>query len=342
MTGSPLSPIHLAAGARRPAGSLAVADYGDVAGELAALRTAAGLYEPGDAALLRLEGPDTRRWANGQFTANFRDLAPGRLAQAAMVDDKARVQGFLDGWLLAPDRLLAVLQGVSVEAFTTRYEKYIIFDDVEQSDLTGELLVLTMQGPGSAEALAGAGLPVPAVEGAHVDFEGVVVGRRARSRAGGFDLVLPLEAAVGTWSRLVAAGARPVGEAAMEAARIEAGLARYPVDVGEKALPHELRVVDRMCSFSKGCYIGQEVVNRVDVMGQVAKKLWGLELAALPEPRTPVELDGQVVGHTLSAAWDGDRVRALAMLRRAAWTDGLGVVVQGIGVATVHDLPVAK
>lgn len=334
----------LAAGARFAPrdGAEVLVDYGDPAAERAALRGGAGLATRPDWGVLQLEGADTRRWSNGQFTNNLRDLTPGRLVQCAMVDDKARVQGFLDGWLVAPDRLLVVLQGVTVEAFTARYERYIIFDDVEQTDLSAEFAALTLQGPEAGAVLGRAGLPVPAAEGEHAEAGGVRVGRRARSVAGGFDLLVPRAEVAALAGRLLDAGARAVGEDALEAARIEAGLARYPVDVGEKALPHELRIVDRMCSFNKGCYIGQEVVNRVDVMGQVTKKLWGLELDAVPPLRSAVMLDGQPVGVTLSAARDGDRVRALGMLRKAAWQDGLTVQVEGVGPAVVRDLPVVK
>lgn len=343
MTASPLRAAHLARGARLAErdGAEIVLGYGDVDAEVAALRAGAGLAELAFP-VLSLQGSDARRWANGQFTNRLRDLPPDRLVQCAMVDDKARVQGLLDAWCPAEDHLLLTLQGVGVARFTERYEKYIIFDDVEQEDRSDDLRVLTVQGPSAAAVLAAAGLPAPPAEGEAAVADGVRVGRRARSRAGGYDLLVPTGALAAVWARLVDAGAVPVGDDALEVVRVEAGLVRFPVDVGEKALPHELRIVDRMCSFEKGCYIGQEVVNRIDVMGQVAKKLWALELDAVPAPGSALTLDGNPVGHTLSGVMDGGRARVLAILRKPAWAEGTVVQVEGVGPATVRDVPVGK
>jgi len=302
-------------------------------------RTGAAVLALPQRHVLDLVGPDARRWANGQLTNNVRALPVGRLNQHAMVDDKARVQGFVDVWCLADQHLRLVTEDVTPEEFSNRYEKYIIFDDVELSDLGGEYAVLAVQGPQAGRVLAAAGLPDPGEEGAFVDAAGVLVGRRARCRAGGVELLVPSAGVDALRGRLLAAGATPVDEAAAEVARVEAGLPRWPVDMGEKALPHELGVVPRMCNFEKGCYIGQEVINRIDVMGQVAKKLWGLELAAVPPAGSVIRADGAEVGVTRSAVQDGGRVMALAMLRKAAWSPGREVEVDGVGPARVVELP---
>ncbi|MFN9958614.1 MAG: hypothetical protein ACK55I_36445, partial [bacterium] len=89
----------------------------------------------------------------------------------------------------------------------------------------------------------------------------------------------------------------------------------------DKSLLHELRLVPTHASFEKGCYIGQEVINRIDVMGQVTKKLWGLELPedALLPGGSEVRRGDESVGVTFSSARFDGRVRALALLRRSAW-----------------------
>lgn len=307
--------------------------------DVSPFRTGAALLPLPQRQVLDLVGPDARRWANGQLTNNVRALPVGRLNQHAMVDDKARVQGFVDVWCLGDAHLCVVTEDVTPEAFAARYEKYIIFDDVELTDVSADWAVLALQGPATGAVLAAAGLPDPGAEGAFVEVDGLRVGRRARCRAGGVEILVPAGGVDALAARLVAAGAVPVDAEAAEVARVEAGYPRWPVDMGEKALPHELRVVERMCNFEKGCYIGQEVVNRIDVMGQVTRKLWGLELAVRPPPGSVVRLDGNEVGVTRSAVQDGDRVRVLAMLRKAAWTPGLTVQVDGAGPAQVVDLP---
>lgn len=314
-----------------------------------AARTGAALLDLTDRGVMRFVGPDARRFCNGMFTNNVRNLPLDHLNSSAMVDDKARIQGLLDLWHHAPDTFDAVLEGVTPEVFTARYEKFIIFDDVELTDRSEETALLSVQGPACDAVLTRAGLPVPAPAGptppgACVHDGEWVIGRRARCVAGGVDLLGPTAEARAMWARLLAAGAVPIDDDAVEQLRVEVGHARWPVDMGERAIPHELRLVERMCNFEKGCYIGQEVINRIDVMGQVQKKLWGLTIpqiapARIPPPQTPVMFEGNVVGHTLSGVPEGDGARILAILRKAVWTPGLVVEIEGIGPAVVSDLP---
>lgn len=314
--------------------------------EVARVRAHAGLFDlaacsPAGAGVLTFVGPDARRFCNGMFTNNVRNLPVGRANQNAMVDDKARVQGLHDLACLAEGHFRATLEGVSVETFVARYEKYIIFDDVELTDLSDAWRVLSVQGPAAAAVLADAGLPVPAAEGDVLslgdDPTGATVTRRARSVAGGFDLCVPVAEVEALRARL---GLRFCDGATLERLRVEAGLVRWPVDMGERALPHELRVVPRMCSFEKGCYIGQEVINRIDVMGQVTKTVWGLAGTALPEPGTEVRMGADAVGTVLSGVQEDGYTRALVLLRKAAWQPGLAVDAGGVPMA-VSDLPFA-
>ncbi len=352
---SPLFAAHGLAGATfvESEGWLVPASFGSVVDECAAVRTAAGLYDLADHGVVSLVGPDARRFCNGMFTNNVRDLAVGRGNASAMVDERARVQGLLRLYHTDADTFLAVLEGVTPEAFEARYGKYIIFDDVELTDLSDKLGVLSVQGPEAAAVLGRAGLPVPEGEGAVVsvepqNVESLHVATNARSVAGGFDIVAPREALPSLWAALLAAGApsgcRAVGLDAREVLRIEAGLPRWPADMSDKSLIHELRLVPTHASFEKGCYIGQEVINRIDVMGQVVKKIWGLEMGedAVPPTGAEVKVDDAVVGTVLSGAREGTRVRVLALLRKSAWEPGKVVSVHAgdrVVPATVYDLP---
>ncbi|MFZ5475535.1 MAG: YgfZ/GcvT domain-containing protein [Myxococcota bacterium] len=341
---SPLFAACGAAGARflEVDGWLLPADFGDRDAEVDAGREGAALLDLAPAGVVQLVGPDARRFCNGMFTNNVRDLVPGRGNRNCMVDDRARIQGLLDLWCVAADTFLAVLDGVTPEAFEARYGKYIIFDDVELTDRSDELGVVSVQGAGAGGVLARAGLPAPA-EGFEA-VEEVRVARRARARAGGWDVIAPKAAMPALWEGLRAAGARPAGWDAQEALRIEAGLPRWPADFGDKALLHEMRLVQAAGAFDKGCYIGQEVINRIDVMGQVNKKIWGLRMAedAIPPVGAEVRLAGEPVGTTLTGARDHGVARVLAMLRKQAWTPGVEVeVVAGERTvrAVVSDLP---
>lgn len=342
---TPLFAAHGAAGAEfaEQGGWLLPTRFGPVGPEAAAFREAAALCDLADHGVVSLTGPDARRFSNGMFTNNVRAMPVGGGNRNAMVDDKARIQGLLDLYCVAPERFLAVLEGVTPEAFEARYGKYVIFDDVELADESDALGVVSVQGPAAADVLGRAGLPVP-TESVHVAVDELRVARRDRCLAGGYDVIAPRDALPALWEGLVAAGARRAGFEAQEIVRVDAGLPRWPVDFGEKSLLHELRLVPTHGAFDKGCYIGQEVINRIDTMGQVTKKLWGLEMGedALPPAGAEVRIGGDVVGATLSGARDGGRVRVLAMLRKAAWTPGAEVqVVAGdrAVAAVVRDLP---
>ncbi len=310
--------------------------------EVAFARAEAGVFA-GPVGVLTFVGPDARRFCNGMFTNNIRNLPVGRSNQNAMVDEKARIQGLLDVACLgdAPEtggHFRVTLEGVTVERFLARYEKYIIFDDVELTDVSDQWRVVTVQGPRATERLLAAGLPIPADEGEVLSLGGDLtagtVTRRARSRAGGFDVCLPTDGSTAWVERLGELG----DPATLERLRVEAGLVRWPVDMGEKTLPHEMRIVPRMCNFEKGCYIGQEVINRIDVMGQVQKQVWGLVCSTLPEPGTEVRSGDDVVGSVLSGVQEDGFARALVLLKKSAWVPGLGLDAGGIPV-TVSDLP---
>ena len=344
-------------------GALVADRFRDVVAECAAGREGAALLDRSLAGIVSMVGRDARRFCNGMFSNNVRDLPPGHSTRAVMLDEKGRVQGQLEVWCLAADHLLIALEGVKPEAFIARYDRFIIADDVEQEDLSEQLSVLSVQGPQAAEVLARAGLPVPerrdpGVHGAiqpvaqlggagEADLAGAVRAVwRARSAAGGYDVLAPRGRLVEVWEALRSAGAIPAGLEAQEALRIEAGLARWPVDMGERALLHELRMVESYANFNKGCYIGQEVINRIDVMGQVNRRLYGLELGidAIPPAGASVYLPGgeEPVGQVGSGAREGRRVRALAVLRKAAWTPGLAVEIRAgdrSAPATVCELP---
>jgi len=343
---SPLFAAHGLAGVTfvESAGWLVPASFAGVPAECAAVRTGAGIYDLADHGVMGLVGPDARRFSNGMFTNNVRDLPVGRGNASAMVDDKARIQGLLRLYHTDAEAFLAVLEGVTPEAFEARYAKYIIFDDVELTDRSEELGVLSVQGPEAAAVLGRAGLPVPEGPGATASVEALLVATHARSVAGGFDIVAPRDALPALWAGLLGAGATPVGLDAREILRIEAGIPRWPVDMSEKSLLHELRLVPTHASFEKGCYIGQEVINRIDVMGQVTKKIWGLDMGedAIPPVGAEVRVGDDVVGLTLSGAREGGRVRVLVLLRKAAWEVGKPVTVHAgdrAVPATVSDLP---
>jgi tRNA-modifying protein YgfZ len=308
--------------------------------ELTAARERAVWLPLGPAAAVTLVGPDARRFCNGMFTNNARDLAPGHVQRTAMVDDRARIGGFLDLLCLQEASFLAVLDGVGVEAFLERYEKYVVFDDVTLGVEAGRVLG-SVQGPAAAACLREAGLAAPA-PGRFTEVDGLTVYASRRSPAGGFDVLAPAGEAHpglvvgGPHRRLtaLAAQARPIDAGAAEALRVLAGRAAFPADTGDKRLPHELGLREELLSFDKGCYLGQETINRIDVMGDVKRILAGVQIhpgdaaAEDPPPGAEIAAGGAKIGALTSpvglpdGGWFG-----LAVVRRPHDAPGTSVVV---------------
>jgi folate-binding protein YgfZ len=220
--------------------------------------------------VVALKGPDARRFANGMFTNNVRDLPVGAHQFSAMTDDRGRLQGLMDLVCVEQDRFVLALEGMTAEAFEATYGMFIVFDDVELSRPDASLHVV-QGGPATL------GWPSPRVAGAReVLVEGQLPDWLAELPE------LPADA--------------------LDAERIAAGWPRFPDDASDKQLPHELNLRDTHLHFEKGCYRGQETIHRVDVMGQVRKGLVGLQLAEVLPVGAPVRVDGQEVGRLGSSA----------------------------------------
>lgn len=356
MKKTPLFPQHLARSAATEVYEdwLLPAHYGDVDAEVRAARAGAVVFDlaPVEKALLSGAGPEVRRFCNGMFTNNIKKMAPGQGNRSAMCDDRGRVQGLLDLYCLTDSSFLAVLDGVSAEWFEKRYQMYAMLEDIELTTMAEEPWVLSVQGPEAATVLARLGLPVPAGDHDHAEVPaaeglGLRVCRKDRTGLGGFDLLVPTSALQTTFEALIAAGARPAGQAALEALRVRAGRARWPVDGTDKSMVHELRYNLDCCAFDKGCYVGQEVINRIDVKGQLTKRLMGVVLGedALPPAGAEVVLGEEVVGTVSSAARVLGRPLALAVVRKSAWEPGTPVLVRAgdrAVPAVISDLPFAE
>jgi folate-binding protein YgfZ len=291
----------------------------------------AGLMDLCATGTVVLEGPDARRFCNGMFTNNIRAMQPGEGNRSAMCDDRGRVQGLLDLYCTGPDRFEGVLEGVDTAWFEGRYEMYIVFDDVEMEVSAQAPWLLSLQGPKAESILQSIGLPTPEEPGHHtLSDSGIRIMKKDRTGLGGFDLLLSTEAVVQTHADLLAAGASPLGHTAFNALRIRHGRARWPVDGNEKTLVHELAINEEVCNFNKGCYLGQEVINRIDVKGQVAKKIMTMviEGSELPPTGAEVLLGDKAIGMITSTAHSNGQSLALAVLRKKAWEPGLDLVVQ--------------
>ncbi len=175
---------------------------------------------------------------------------------------------------------------------------------------------------------------------------GVSVARSAQPQMDGFEIWFASENMDAIWDGLVSAGATPAGSDAFEFYRIARGIPRFGVDLRERDLPQETGQQHAL-NFAKGCYIGQEIVERIRSRGNVHRGFTGFEVQAAepPAPGTKVRANDKDVGEITSAARvpfpNGDRMLALGYVRREAAPPGATVQI-GEHVATVQTLPFSE
>ena len=310
MTTLPLHELHAALGATFTTvhGAEVVADYGDATAEHAALRDTLGVLDLSHRSRLCLMGADRVKFLHGQVTNDVQRLRTGEGCYAALVNAKGKMHSDLHIYRLADELLLDFEPGYTA-AVAQRLEKYIITDDVQWLDAAPHYGLLSVQGPRAAETVSALGLDwkLPEQPLAFTTLDDATLGRlylmhRAgdcKSPARGFDLFIPTASLGAGFAKLLAAaqslGGRACGWHASEAARIESGIPRFGHDMDETNLPPEAGIESRAVSYSKGCYIGQEVIARIRTYGQVAKTLRSLRLPA-DLPRLPARGDKLFVG----------------------------------------------
>ena len=325
------------------------ADYGDARSEFLALISACGLYSLGSRAKISLAGSDRVRWLNGMVTNNIRDLEPGRGVYAFLLNPQGHILG--DSYAYnRGESLLVDTDRAQVEKILAVFDKYIIMDDVEVANISDQTAAIGIAGPKSREALLAAGFEVPelkALQFVEISWQQIRVTLVRGDNPGveSFELwVAPAETGR-IHEALVKMGAKPAGAAALEQLRIAAGIPRYGVDIRERDLPQETEQ-DRALNFSKGCYVGQEIVERIRSRGQVRRKFTGFEIdGPLLAPGSKIQVDGKDVGEITSATSlpvaGGERRLALGYIRREVATPGKRVDAGG-SAAAVAALPFAE
>ncbi len=278
-------------------GAEIVAHYGDALAEHAALRTSVAVIDLSCRSRLCLTGADRVEFLHGQITNDVKPLAPGAGCYAALVNAKGKMQSDLNVWRLDGELLLDLEPGFG-GTVTQRLEKFIVAADVQIVDATPHFGLLTVQGPRADDAVRALGLALTLPEkpqtSSHTSdamLGDIYVMNQPRTGTAGFDLFAPTASLAAITDKLIAAaralGGRAAGWQALEWARVEAGIPRFGADMDETNLPPEAGIEARAVNYTKGCYIGQEVIARVRTYGQVAKKLCGLRLAenlpALPQ-----------------------------------------------------------
>ncbi len=321
--------------------------FGDPRAEFDALRSGCAVYDLGWRSKIIVSGKDRVRWLNGMITNNIRDLQPGRGNYSFLLTPQGHIQGDLYAYNRG-EYLMVGTEQFQTANLLERLKKYIIMDKVELEDVSNRLTAIAVQGPKSDEVLAASGINPPQVEPMQIqDFTwnsiGLSITRMASDTFLTYELWMSAENASAVWDALVAGGATPVGMDALELFRVAAGIPRFGQDIRDRDLPQET-AQEQALNFSKGCYIGQEIVERIRARGAVHRTLAGLALdgAQPPTPGSKITANGKEVGEVTSPlrvpSGTGERTLALAVLRREASRPGTQVQI-GEATATVSELP---
>ncbi|HTM07664.1 MAG TPA: aminomethyltransferase family protein [Verrucomicrobiae bacterium] len=303
-------------------------NFGDAAAEYAAVRSAAGLFDLCHYAAVELTGPDRASFLQGMVSNDVKKLAPGDGLYAAVLDVNGKILADLRV-LCTEDSFILLLLASLKPRIIDHLNRYLVADEVEIKDHAGRYGMISIQGQ-HALLLLNAVAPhqdPPVRMFSHC--ASAIAGRQTRAvrttHTGeeGFDIVAEIRDVTAIAAELERAGAalsaRWVGLEAQEVLRVEAGLPRYGIDMGEDNILLETNL-DAAVSFNKGCYLGQEVIERVHSRGHVNRKLAGIVLDGNAAARRgdSVLSDGKEIGKITSSVYSPklNHPIALAYLQR--------------------------
>jgi len=341
-----LREFHQSLGANFAAlnGAEVVDDYGNARAEYDLLHESVGVLDLSFRGRLCLTGADRGRFLHGQVTNDVKKLRVGEGCYAALTTAKGKMQCDLNICCLQDELLLDFEPGLATTV-TERLEKYLVADDVQVVDVTPHYGLVSVQGPKAEAVVQAVGLfaTLPGAELNFLKIADAILGeiylmRHARLASRGFDLFVPLAALGAVADKLIAAaktiGGGACGWSAFETARIEAGIPRFGADMDETNLASECGIEARAISYTKGCYIGQEVLNRIHSIGHVNRELRQIRISAplsLPRPSGAKLFQGdKEAGHITSARFSPRQncVLALGYIRREANTTGTKLVLR--------------
>jgi folate-binding protein YgfZ len=284
--------------------------------ESTALFRGAAVHDLGWLRRTAVRGEDRERWLSGMVTNAVEGLPDKSGAYNLVLNAQGRIQGDLYTWRNG-DALELEMTAEQSDALLGHFDRFIIMDDVELVALSGES-ALGITGPLADQILAAVGL-TPLAEGL-TSGGGVVSGIPVRLFRGygtvvpHYSLWVATEQIPELWQALIAAGATAVGAIALEMLRVVEGIPAYGVDIQSRDLAQETSQT-RALSFTKGCYLGQEIVERIRSRGQVHRHLRALEFDGDELPVVGMELRSEGSGADAKAAATVTSVTSLTGLQ---------------------------
>jgi folate-binding protein YgfZ len=313
---TPLAAHHKSAGANIGTwfGCALPNDFGDWQHEYEIAKNAVALIDKNYLAYFSFKGPDRARYLNAILTNNIKDLQPGQGNISLLLSPQGRILGEIETQA-QPDRLLCISHAMIRQQLVETLEKFIIMDDVTLTDETDRYGTVSLQGPKTAKLLRELAseisldaLPEFTFVQAQLGSIACTITKKSFAGAAAADIRVERENLEPLWSLLAdktrAAGGGPVGYTALNTLRLEHAIPWFGYDFSDKQIPHEAGLQDSHISYVKGCYTGQEIVERVRSRGQVNRRRVSLRFSTQTPPPagTTLTADGKEVGATTSAS----------------------------------------
>ena len=317
--------------------------------EYQAVREKAGLIDLSFRVQVRMTGEDRVSFLQGMVSNDVKALHPGDGCAATLLTEQGRIVADLRVYALDTYFLLDVDARVK-EKMIEALSHFIVADDVEMEDLSEQQVTLALQGPVASQVLAAAGIPISLTKGfqhgeATLASTSVRIIRASDTGEDGYEILAPSAQAELIWQTLLQAGAPlglcPVGLTALNTLRVEAGIPWYGLDMDEGRIVLEVGL-EHALSFSKGCYLGQEVIERATARGHVNRKLMGLLVQGETLPASGDKLfhDSQEAGWVTSAVVSPrlGRPIALGYVRREYQAPGTQLRVDRQGTPVLAEV----
>lgn len=302
-----------------------------IAAEHAALtRPGVAIADRSWRSIVELRGRDRLSFLQGMVTNDIAALGPGQGCRAAMLGSNGHMLADLVVYAL-PESLLLTVDPRAAGRVRETLDKYLIAEKVAIEDVGGKWATVIVAGGGAAAALEALGAEIPSAAYGSVSTtvcgSSAIVTRSGPRGPVSYDLWLPVDAASAIWRTLASTGAQPVGELALEIARIEAADPAWGSELDTSVLFPEVELAEAL-SYTKGCYVGQEIIARIHARGHTNRALRGIlfedgdQLLQHDDPVYSVpddNGDSKEIGRITSAAMSprfGGRVLALAYLRK--------------------------
>jgi tRNA-modifying protein YgfZ len=356
MTQTPLIEEHRAANANLAEfeGFVLPESFSDLNSEFRAGRETVALFDTNWHVILALSGRDRVKYLHNVSSNDIKSLAEGRGTLALLLNPQGHILAELEVYAL-PEKLLVLSHASLRERTAATLKKYIIGSQVQVEDLTEKMGSFAIEGPRAAAVVervcevALAGLPEMSIRETSIDGASCYLLRRSHFGATGAEIIAPRESLPALWRKFLAEvraeAGQPIGMAAFHSLRLEAGLPWFPADFNDAMIPHEAALETTHISFTKGCYTGQEIVERVRSRGHVNRKRVSLTFStpAPPAPGTKLRAAGAEVGYITSAAFSPAAGSAIGMgyLRREHFVPGSTVEFDA-GTAEVTTRPASS